>query len=305
MTWGFPGNRGEWGTSAAASSMRLMAERLGLTWTTLAFVARQDTAQSAVIRWREAPTATDYEVTWAIREAKSLGLKVCLKPMINVADGTWRAFIDFLDPDVPGEPTWGEWFAAYREYMEHFAAVAEAEGVDLLCIGCEQVRSDHRADDWRALIATLREVFTGPITYNCDKYQEDRVTWWDAVDVISSSGYYPQGGWEPQLDRIGAVVSRLGKPFLFMEGGCPSRLGAAANPNNWKLEARPSEEAQDGWYRDAFAAASSRPWVRGFMFWDWRAILHDEADAAINDDYGVYAKKAEATIREEYRRRLG
>ena len=303
FTWGFPGARGQWGTTEAAASMRLMAERLGLNWTTRAVVARQDTAQSTVIRWREAPTATDDEVVWAIREAKGLGLKVCLKPMLGVVDGTWRAFIDFLDPDVPGEPTWGEWFASYREYMTHFAAIAQAEGVEMLCVGCEQVKSDPRDNDWRALVAAVRAVYSGLVTYNCDKYQEDRVPWWDAVDVISSSGYYPQGDWPRQLDRIEAVVRRHGKPFVFMEGGCPSRVGAPANPNNWKLQSPPSEDAQDGWYADAFAATASRDWVGGFMFWDWRALVHDVADASSNDDYGVFGKKAEATIRVAYRDR--
>ena len=28
-------------------------------------------------------------------------------------------------------------------------------------------------------------------SYNCDKYGEDHVNWWDAVDCIASSGYYP------------------------------------------------------------------------------------------------------------------
>jgi hypothetical protein len=305
MTWGYPGRRGEWGTPTAAESMRLMRDRLGITWTTLAFAAYQDTPFSTEIRFRDAPTVTDDEVVWAIREAKDLGLRVCLKPMVNCADGTWRAHINFLDIDVPGEPTWTEWWAAYREYMVHFAGVAEAEGANLLCVGCEQVQSDRRADDWRALIAAVREAYSGPLTYDCNKYQEDRLTWWDAVDVISCSGYYPQGDWGQALDRIAPVVARHGKPFIFMEGGCPSRVGAPADPGNWRLQAPPSEEAQDGWYRDLFAATASRPWVRGFMFWDWRAVLHAAEDAATNDDYGVYAKAAEATIRETYRERLG
>lgn len=304
FTWGYPGKRDEWGTERAAASMREMRDRLGVTWVTLAFTALQAKAQSTEIAWREAPTVSDEQVAWAIREAKALGLRVCLKPMINVADGTWRAFIDFLDPDVPGEPTWGEWFASYTAYLTHFAALAEAEGVDLFCVGCEQVKSDARADEWRATIAAVRERYSGPVTYNCDKYQEDRVTWWDAVDVISASGYYIEGDWERQLDRIGAVVERHGKPFIFLEGGCASRVGAPLNPNNWALAAPASEDAQDGWYRDALAATASRAWVRGFTFWDWKAFLHAPDDAATDLDYGVFAKKAEATVREAYRAKV-
>jgi len=304
MTWGYPGKRGEWGTSAAAESMRLMRDRLGATWTTLAFCAYQSKAQSTTIGWRDAPTITDDELVWAIREAKKLGLKVIVKPMINVADGTWRAFIDFLYPDVAVEPKWSEWFAAYSEYLVHFAAIAEAEGADMFCVGCEQVKSDVMADEWRATIDAVRAVYSGAITYNCDKYQEDRVSWWDAVDVISASGYYPQGSWERELDRIERVVHAHGKPFLFLEGGCASRDGAPANPNDWAHEGAASEDAQDGWYRDMFAATAQRPWVGGFMFWDWKANLYAAEDASTNLDYGVFAKKAEATVRDAYADRL-
>ena len=35
------------------------------------------------------------------------------------------------------------------------------------------------------LIAEVRTVYDGPVGYNCDKYGEDHITWWDAVDVIA------------------------------------------------------------------------------------------------------------------------
>src|SRR5665647_1767454 len=227
MTWGWPGRRGTWTTPEAERSMQLMKDRLGVTWTTLAFAALQDNAQSTEIHWRDAPTVDEAEVRAGVERAHALGLQVCLKPMVNCADGTWRAHINFFDVDVPGEPTWGEWFASYTEYLVHYARVAQQTGCELFCIGCEMVQSDRRESEWRALIAEVRAVYSGAITYNCDKYQEDRLTWWDAVDVISSSGYYPEGSWPAQLDRIERVVTAHGQPFVFLEGGCPSQEGGA------------------------------------------------------------------------------
>ena len=43
--------------------------------------------------------------------------------------------------------------------------------------------------------------------------QEDHVSWWDCVDVISSSGYYPIDQWEQELDRIEKQVLKYKKPF--------------------------------------------------------------------------------------------
>ena len=145
-------------------------------------------------------------------------------------------------------------------------------------------------------------MYDGLVTYNCDKYQEDHVGWWDAVDVISSSGYYPLDDWENQLDRIEPVVTKFGKPFFFMEAGCPSREGSPAIPNDWTLQGEPSQQAQVDWYEAAFGACARRDWVRGFMLWDWPARLFDEADAATDGDYCMFGKAAETVVRAEYTR---
>lgn len=299
MTWGWVGARGTWATPTAAESMALMAEHF-VNWTAIAYSALQDTAISTEIRFAEAPTVTDAEIVWAIREAKSHGLKVCLKPVVNCADGMWRAHIGFFDHDVPGEPTWGEWFASYREFLLHAARIAEAQGAEMLCIGCEMVRSDAQESHWRALIAEVRAVYSGLVTYNCDKYQEDRLAWWDAVDVISSSGYYPIDSWEEQLDRIAPVVDAHGKPFFFMEAGCPSREGSALSPNDWALPGAPSGHEQLRYYQAMFEACAARDWVGGFMMWDWPATLYSAADAGANDDYCPYAKPAGELLRAHY-----
>jgi hypothetical protein len=300
MTWGWTGVRGTWTGPVADRSMNLMAERLAATWTAITFAGYQDTAQSTAIPFRRAPTVTDDEVRAAIEHARSLGLAVCLKPVVNCTDGTWRAHINFFDLDVPCEPTWAQWFASYTEFIVHYARIAQETGVEMLCIGCEMVQTDRREEQWRALVAEVRAVYSGLVTYNCDKYQEGQVRWWDAVDVMSSSGYYPIDDWDAQLDRIEQVVSAHGLPFLFMEAGCPSRAGSEHLPNDWSLPGAASQAAQNAWYEAAFTATSARPWVGGFMLWDWPARLYDETGAATNRDYCVFGKQAERTVREHF-----
>lgn len=167
MTWGWTGVRGTWGGPDAEHSLREL-KPLGVNWVALALSALQDTAQSTVIRYRDAPTVTDEETRWAIRQAKAQGMKVILKPVVNCADGTWRAHIGFFSHEVPGEPSWADWFDAYGEFILHYARIAEDEGCEMLCIGCEMVQADARAAEWRELIAKVREVYGGLITYNCD-----------------------------------------------------------------------------------------------------------------------------------------
>ncbi|MFC5434910.1 1,4-beta-xylanase [Microbacterium suwonense] len=300
MTWGWVGVRGTWATPAAAASLRAMADH-AVTWTAIAFAAEQERTFSTTIDRDLQPTVTDDEIVWAIREAHALGMKVCLKPVVNVHDGTWRAHIGFFDWDVPREPSWSDWFASYSAFILDAARVAEAEGCAMLCVGCEMVRADGQEAHWRRLISAVREVYSGLITYNCDKYQEDHVSWWDAVDVISSSGYYPIDEWETQLDRIEPVIAAAGKPFFFMEAGCPSRTGSAQLPNDWALPGSPSGQEQLDYYRVMFDAVAARPWVGGLMLWDWPAELYSLDEAPGNDDYCPYGKPAGQWLRERYR----
>lgn len=300
MTWGFMGVRGTWMTESASMSMRTMAETTGVNWTAIAFSAWQATAFSTEIPYWKDPTVTDEEVIWAIQNAKSLGLKVCLKPIVNCEDGTWRAHINFFDKDVPCEPKWRDWFASYRNYILHFAQIAEQTDCEMLCIGCEMVQTDRRETEWRDLISEVRKVYSGLITYNCDKYQEDNVAWWDALDVISSSGYYPIHDWDQQLDRIEKVVQQFNKPFFFMEAGCPSRTGSSAIPNDWTLEGEANQAEQADFYRMMFDKCGERDWVRGFMLWDWPAQLYEREQAAIDDGYCIYGKEAEAITAQAY-----
>ena len=106
MTWGWTGRARHVADPAAERSMDAMTE-LGVNWVTLAYAAVQETAQSTDIPFADAPTVTDDEIRGAVAAARARGLKVCLKPVVNVADGTWRAYIGFFDPDVPGEPIVG------------------------------------------------------------------------------------------------------------------------------------------------------------------------------------------------------
>ncbi|RRJ66749.1 1,4-beta-xylanase [Paenibacillus oralis] len=304
MTWGFMGVRGTWGNEAADRSMETMVKSTGVNWTAIAFSALQATAFSTEIPYWKEPTVTDEEVRWAIGKAKSLGLKVCLKPIVNCADGTWRAHINFFDKDVPCEPKWSDWFASYRAYIVHFAEIAEETDCEMFCIGCEMVQTDRREREWRELIAEVRKVFKGLVTYNCDKYQEDNVAWWDALDIISSSGYYPIDDWERQLERIESVVQKYEKPFFFMEAGCPSRTGAAKIPNDWTLIGDVNEAEQADYYHTMLQKCGERDWVRGFMLWDWPAQLYAPKQAAADDGYCIYGKQAAAVVAEAYADKL-
>lgn len=301
VTFGFMSQRGEWEREEAFGSLRLLKERCAIDHVILAVVVEQPTIHATEIEWQADSVLSDREVIGMIDYAHELGLKVILKPMVNVSDGMWRAHINFFDYDVPCEPKWSDWFASYTNFITHYAALAENAKCEMFVIGCELVNSDRREQQWREVIVAVRNEYRGEITYNCDKYQEEHVAWWDAVDIISSSGYYPIDRWEQELQRIGQVVEKYNKPFFFCEAGCASRTGAKWLPNNWELDGSVDLSEQKEWYAEMFKQTARHKWVGGFGLWDWKAHLYPLHGSNKDSDYALFGKPAEETVRNYFK----
>lgn len=280
-------------------SLRTLVETTACDSIVLAMIALQETPQSEEIDYEGMHMPTDGELKTIIAYAKEeLGLSVILKPMVNCSNGVWRAHINFFDIEVPCEPKWSKWFASYQQYLLHYAGIAEETGCDMLMIGCELVQTERKEYYWRALVKEIRKIYSGPLTYNTDKYQEAQVNWWDCLDVISSSGYYPQTKWQENLDRIEKVVKKYNMPFFFAECGCMCRVGCEEIPNDWTYQGEPDMEIQASYYRTMFEECGKRDWISGFGCWDWASNYQDQPIE--NDSYSVYKKPAAEAIRDYY-----
>lgn len=285
---------------APRESLKRMVERTGANYIILAPSAIQQTPQSEHIDFTSERTYSEEEIGEFIDFAHSIGIGVIVKPTVNCANGTWRAHINFFDEDVVCEPKWSNWFKSYTDYQMFFAKIAEAHKAEIFIPGCEMVQTERRETEWRKLISDLRTVFSGPISYNTDKYQEHNVKWWDCVDYISSSGYYPINDWENQLDRIEKVVKKFNKPFFFAECGCMSTEGSPNVPNDWGLEGGLDMQGQADWYEAMFSACAKREWVGGFGIWSWDVYPYDSDKAHLDAHYDIYAKPAEKVVAKYY-----
>lgn len=300
FTFGWGARKGDFLKKEAKESLRLLQERTASEYVIIALAAKQDTAFSTDVKYKGNHMVSDEELINMIEYARTLGLKVMIKPTVNPSDGTWRAHINFFDVDVPCEPKWSQWFESYTKYQLHYAEIAEQLNCEMVIVGCEMVQTERREQEWRALIKEIRNVYKGLVTYNTDKYQEGNVKWWDAVDVISSSGYYPTGDWESQLTRIEPIVKAFNKPFFFAEAGCLSRTGSANVPNDWSLEGGVNLKEQAAYYKEMFEETKKRDWVLGFGLWDWNAMLYPEEKAVEDTDYAVFGKQSEKVIKDFY-----
>ncbi|MDP4145675.1 MAG: 1,4-beta-xylanase [Bacillota bacterium] len=300
FTFGPFASRGSFTKKEAYRSLENLKERVGVNFIILVPNGLQDTPQSEEICYTSNSTVSDEELMDMIDYAKKIGLRVALKPTANCKNGAWRAHINFFDEEVHCEPKWSNWFKSYTDFQLHYANIAEKTGCEMFIAGYEMVMSERREKEWRKLISDIRDVYNGRVSYNTDKYQEHNVQWWDCVDVISSSGYYPIDDWEKELDRIEKIVHKFNKPFFFAEAGCMSTKGSSFVPNDWGVEGDVDLTGQADWYKAMFESALKRQWVSGFAMWDWAWNQYSLNKASSNKGYDVYGKPVEKVIKRYY-----
>lgn len=313
-TYGYCGGRGIYRTPEAIASQDLLFET-GVNWICLAVTIEQESYASTKILFNYERNASDKDITFAIRRAHERGIKVCLKPMINCLDGTWRALIDFPDSDMAGRDTyWSKWFASYTAYLLHYAELAEDTGCEMFCLGCEMLGTERKEDYWRALIAKMRDVYHGPLVYNTNHGKEDQVSWFDALDYIGTSAYFPVAkipgesllnmtlAWEKVRDHLKLLADKLGKKIIFMEIGCRSAKGCAMMPWDFTHREFPwDEEEQARFYDSCLSVFSKEDWFAGFFWWDWSTLIYTTAEEAKKDmGFNIHLKKAEEVIKKWY-----
>ncbi|HET7101921.1 MAG TPA: hypothetical protein VFJ52_12285, partial [Terriglobia bacterium] len=162
------------------------------------------------------------------RLAHALGMKVMLKP------GIWIRGHFGGDIEFSSEADRKKWFENYDRFIERYAKLAAEIHADLFCVGGEFVRMSRYDSDWRSIIANVRKVYPGPVTYAANFGEEfQNLKFWDALDYIGLQEYYPLPddlSTDALLENVEAVEKRFHKPVLFTEVGFPSVPGGNRRP---------------------------------------------------------------------------
>jgi len=253
-------------------------------------------------------------VAATIASAHARGLRVLLKPHLWVRGHGWPG--EFAPH---GDAAWATFLDGYRAYVLRFAAVADSAGADMLAVGTEvDIVAEARPDYWRALIAEVREIYEGPLTYavNWDEYAD--IEFWDALDLIGIDAYFPLVGhstpdvddlvdaWGRWVRELEATSRRFDRPLLFTEFGYRSIDGAAGR--QWELpEGRDArglplnEEAQAAAYEALFRVWWKRPDFAGGFLWKWYPGTPDGDRVAT--DFTPQGKAAEEVAERWFRAR--
>lgn len=258
--------------------------------------------------WQAAPDAVqivrgddmpDAELRAAIRQARAFGFTVTVKPHVWVPE-RWAGAVE-----PRAEPDWQAWFAAYRESLLHIATIAAQERADVLAVGTELARTTQRPE-WRELIASLRTVFSGTLTYVAHNIEEaEAVPFWPQLDVIGVTLYPSLGVDRDRSGRLNTMIAaakrldrlaaQAGKRIVVGEIGLRSATGATAKP--WESaeerNATPDPLLQAEVIAD-WLGALRRPSVRGVLVWRW---FTDPAAGGLADtDFTVQGKPAEGVL---------
>ncbi len=277
------------------------------TWVSILATAYQDNVYSTVIDWNSAYTPDDDSVVRMINYAHQLGLKVMLKPHLDLLNDPnhWRGQIGLYF----NEAAWQQWFSSYQQFILHYAGLAAATGVEQFCIGCELDGTVARAQDWRQIIAGIRQVYSGLLVYADDQVESrpEAVTFWDALDLIGQD-LYPTltsktspsvsdlcYGWARLLVKIKALAEKWGEPVLITEIGYRSVQGAAQNPWDWQKEGPVDLVVQRKCYEAALRMVAGRPYLAGMYWWQWFPDL--EIGGPSDTSYSPYRKPAERVLR--------
>jgi hypothetical protein len=283
----------------------------GANWVAIVAFGYQETYTSTTVVRDPSRTPSDASLARAIATAHGLGLKVMLKPHIDLRHDPdrWRGNIGESFAD---EAQWQAWFESYRAFINHYADMAQENGVEQFCVGTELVGTSHREADWRDVIAGVRQRFRGPITYAGNHGTEDvGIAWWDAVDLIGIDAYYVltektdptveelKAAWSERgyLDAMVSLAQKHGKPILITEIGYRSVDGTIKTPWDWDDLPLDLQEQVDG-YQAALEVLWGQPWLAGIYWWNWD--VNPQKGGPEDKDYTPYGKPAEEVLRTYY-----
>lgn len=227
---------------------------------------------------------SDEAVCEAAARARALGLRVWLTP--HLWSRGWPGDLRLS----PAE--WTAFFDRYREFVLHHALIAERERLDGLLVGHEMPSATAAYPErWRALIADVRRVYTGTMSYGANWDEAARIPFWDALDLVAVSFYTPlaerpthdvptlRRGAAKALDGLRAVGARAGRPVLLAEVGYAPIAIAPVRP--WEESRGALDlEAQRACYAAVVEALDPADWVAGAFWWKWSTSGRSTAGGA-------------------------
>lgn len=246
---------------------------------------------SLVVRWSQRDvestqigpvqgvTVDDTVVEEVIGLATDRGLRVLLLPTLHLRRmrrGHWRGVLAPSDLDA--------WWTSYERFILHYARLSARSDVSIFSVGSELVSTERYRKRWRAIIAAVRKVFPGQLTYSANWDHFEPVQFWDAVDVVGVTAYPElsdrddptqeelEAGWAPFRSQLRGWAAREGHKFIFTEVGFPSHADAARRPWDYTAKGTADIALQLRLYRSLYQVWQADPRLEGVYIWNWFGV---------------------------------
>lgn len=241
--------------------------------------------------------------------AKENNMHVLLKPQVYIPGG-WVGELDYNS-----EKEWKEWEANYEKFIDFFLEIAINHEVEMFCIGTEyKIAIQKREAFWRQLIQKVRSKYKGEIVYSSNWDAYENVPFWDALDYIGVSAYFPltdhttpsiktlESKWNPIVKKLGNYSKKKGKKVVFTEYGYLTIDKCAHRA--WELEKKVksssiNQNAQANAFAALYKSLWDKDWWAGGFIWKWfpDGMGHE---GYFDRDYTPQGKKAEEVIKVYY-----
>ena len=225
------------------------------TWVSLLFVWFMDKMDGHLMapkrnqkHWEDNRTAPDEAIAQTVRQAKELGLRVLLLPVVlpwKPGPDDWRGSLRPVNR--------AGFFENYARFLLRYADLAEQLNVDAFDrqrahLAGEQGRPRRavgiRGDTawWRRIARSVRARFGGRLTYSANWDHYDVLGIIDELDFVGLTAYYSLTknkdasveemveAWKPIQESLRADSQRLQRPFVFTEVGYASLKGINTDP---------------------------------------------------------------------------
>lgn len=218
-------------------------------------------------------------ITVPLDWARERGLSVMVIPHIAYW-GTkflWRGEITF---ETAAE--WDNFFNDYETWIVEMARLSQAHGAAIFCVGLEFSYAEKFPERWLKIIAAVRAVYYGKLTYGGNWNEFENVKFWDALDYIGVLAYFPltktpnpsreelAAAWEKRAAELEQFSKRNGnKQMIFVELGYNESAKAAAEPWSFKTGGEFAEEIQARCMDVALSLPSKHPFLAGMFLWKW------------------------------------
>ncbi|MFN0201428.1 MAG: glycoside hydrolase family 113 [Bacteroidia bacterium] len=243
----------------------------------------------------------------SIRLAKENKLHIMLKPHIWAMHGAFTGHLSFQKAE-----DWLNFEQSYREYVLDYAKIADSMQVEAFCLATElETMIAQRPLFFDSLIANIRKVYHGKLTYaaNWDGYE--KVHFWKQLDFIGIDAYFPlceekkpstntlKKGWKKHIAAMEKCSKTHQKPIVFTEFGYRNIDFAAQKPWESNTKFSQNDAAQAICYQAIFDCVWKQSWFAGGFVWKWYDRRNHEKGYQ-STDYSPQGKAAMQIIQQNY-----